>query len=81
MPLWRLSVRLVPEVLEDVISVITVGTKERILADIGDHHGDDLAAMLEDAEDGKLAGFAAFQLAFANAAKMALIDLDEPFEG
>jgi hypothetical protein len=47
--------------------------KERVLADIGDHHGGDLAAALEDAEDGDLAGCAAPAFAFANAAKIAFV--------
>ena len=54
--------------VEDVLGGITIGIddrirndlpsgdrKERVLADIGDHHGGDLAAALEDAEDGDLA--------------------------
>ena len=79
--------------VEDVIGGITIGIdngirndlppddgKERVLADIGDHHGGDLAAALEDAEDGNLAGCAAPAFAFANAAKLALIHLDKPFD-
>jgi hypothetical protein len=80
--------------VEDVIAGITVcityeirndplpdDRKESVLADIGDHHGVDSAAALEDSEDGDLAGCAATALAFPNAAKIALIDLDEPFDG
>jgi hypothetical protein len=40
----------------------------------------DFAAALEDAEDRDLAGCAAPAFALANAAKIALIDLDEPFD-
>src|SRR5277367_5846111 len=79
--------------VEDVIGGISVGIdnrirddllsddgKERVLADIGDHHSMDLAAALEDAEDGDLAGCAAPAFAFANAAEIALIHLDKPFD-
>jgi hypothetical protein len=45
-----------------------------------DHHGVDFAAALEDAEDWDFAGCAAPAFALANAAKIALIDLDKSFE-
>jgi hypothetical protein len=40
----------------------------------------DFAAALEEAEDQDFAGCAAPRLPFAKAAKIALIDLDEPFD-
>jgi hypothetical protein len=54
--------------------------KERVFANVGDHHGVDPAAALEDAEDGDLAGCAAPAFAFANAAKIALVHLDKPID-
>ncbi len=54
--------------------------KERVFADVGDHHGVDLAAAPEDAEDGDLPGCAAPAFAFPNAAKIAFVHLDEPFD-
>ena len=79
--------------VEDVIGGIRVGIdnrignnllpddgQERVFADVGDHHGVDFAATLEDAEDRDFAGCAAPAFALANAAKIALIDLDEPFD-
>jgi hypothetical protein len=49
--------------------------KERVFADVWDHHGVDLAATLEDPEDGDLAGCATPAFAFANAAKIAFVHL------
>jgi hypothetical protein len=79
--------------VEDVIGGIRVGVdnrirnnllpddgQERVFADVGDHHGVDFAAALEEAEDQDFAGCAAPRLPFAKAAKIALIDLDEPFD-
>jgi hypothetical protein len=79
--------------VEDVIGGIRVGIdnrirhnlrpddgQERVFADVGDHHGVDFAATLDDAEDRDFAGCAAPAFALANAAKIALIDLDKPFE-
>ena len=79
--------------VEDVIGGIRVGIdnrirnnllpddgKERVFANVGDHHGVNFAAALEDAEDRDFAGRAAPAFALANAAKIALIDLDEPFD-
>src|SRR3984957_784064 len=54
--------------------------KERVFAKVGDHHGVDPAAALENAEDGDLAGCAAPAFAFPNAAKMAFVHLDKPFD-
>jgi hypothetical protein len=54
--------------------------KERVFADVGDHHSVDLAAALEDAEDGDLAGCAAPAFAFANAAKIAFVHFDKPLD-
>jgi hypothetical protein len=56
---------------------LTDDRKESVLADIGDHHGVDLAAALEDTKDRDLAGRAAAAPAFPNTAKTALIHLDE----
>ena len=79
--------------VEDVIGGIRVGIDNRIrnnllpddgqecvFADVGDHHGVDFAAALEDAEDRDFAGCAAPAFALANAAKIALIDLNELFD-
>jgi hypothetical protein len=54
--------------------------KERVFADGWDHHGVDLAATLEDPEDGDLAGCATPAFAFANTAKIAFVHLDKPFD-
>src|SRR5580698_6640010 len=79
--------------VEDVIGGIRIGMdnrirndllpddgKERVFANVGDHHGVDPAAALEDAEDGDLAGCAASASAFANPAKIAFVHLDKPFD-